>query len=87
MEQLDLLSTLLGYFGAAVLVGAYFLNQSDRLPSDRWPYPALNLLGSALILVSLVVHPNAPSIAIEIFWSAISIYGLQKSLRALSRAT
>ncbi len=73
---------LVGYLGAAVVVLAYFLNQKGRLPSGDWRFPAMNLLGSALVLVSLFFHPNLPSVAIEVFWSSISVYGLWKSLRA-----
>ncbi len=74
-------SDLIGYGGAAALIAAYFLNQSGRLRSDNWRFPAINLLGSGCIAVSLVFQPNLPSIAIEVFWSAISLYGLSRALR------
>lgn len=85
-KQLGLVADLLGYAGAGIIALAYLANQSGRLRSEDWRYPGLNLLGSALVLVSLAVHPNAPSVAIEIFWAGISIYGLQRSLRARKRA-
>ena len=76
------MSDLVGYVGAAVLVLAYFFNQTGRLRSQDWRYPGLNLLGSGLVnTVSLLFHMNAPSLAIEIFWSTISLYGIGKSLR------
>jgi len=79
-----LISTWIGYAGAAIIALAYFLNQSGLLRSDDWRYPTVNLLGSALIMVSLVYAFNAPSVAIELFWSAISVYGLWRSLRRSS---
>lgn len=79
------MSDLVGYIGAAVLVLAYFLNQTGRLRSEDWRYPGLNLLGSGWVTVSLLFHMNAPSLAIELFWSAISLYGIWKSLRARQR--
>ncbi len=66
-------SDLVGYLGAATVIGAYFLNQKGRLGSGDWRFPAMNLLGSALVLVSLLFHPNLPSVVIEVFWSAISV--------------
>jgi hypothetical protein len=72
---------LAGYLGAAVLVVAYFLNQAGTLRSEDWRFPALNLLGSALVMVSLFYRFNPPSVAIEAFWSSISLYGIGKSIR------
>jgi hypothetical protein len=75
----------LGAAGAALIVLAYFLNQQRRLASDDWRYPATNLAGALLILVSLRYEPNLPSILIEAFWVAISLYGIARSLRGRTR--
>jgi hypothetical protein len=85
-EQLDRSSILVGYLGAAVVIVAYFLTQKGWLRSDGWRFPAINLLGSALIMVSLVYHLNPPSVIIEIFWAVISVYGICKSLRTTRKA-
>lgn len=68
--------TLIGFAGALVVVLAYWANQAGRLPSEDWRFPAANLGGSVLILVSLFHAWNWPSVVIEVFWSAISLYGL-----------
>ena len=75
----------LGAVGAALIVLAYFLNQQRRLASEDWRYPATNLAGAVLILVSLWHEPNLPSIAIEAFWVLISLYGIARSLRGRAR--
>jgi len=75
----------LGYGGAGLLVIAYFLNQRGTLPSQNWRFPALNLLGSAGLMASLVWEPNLPSIVIELFWFSISLYGMRRNLRAAAR--
>ena len=69
-------ATIAGFTGAALLMAAYFANQSGRLRSEDWRFPAANLLGSVLILVSLWSAWNLPSAVIEAVWAAISLYGL-----------
>ena len=81
-EPLPVAANLIGFLGAAIIALAYFLNQRGLLRSGDWRFPALNLAGSVLITISLVYVPNLPSIVIEIFWSAISVYGIQRNLRA-----
>lgn len=71
----------IGFAGTAFIVVAYFANQQGWLRSDDWRFPGANVLGSALILVSLVYEWNFPSVVIEIFWAAISLYGLARSRR------
>jgi len=80
--ELGQVSNWIGYLGAAMIVTAYFLNQRGMLPSADWRFPAVNLLGSLLITLSLVFHPNLPSLLIEGFWSLISAYGIVRILRA-----
>jgi hypothetical protein len=65
-----------GLVGAAVFVVAYFANQARWLDSRDWRFPAANLAGALLILVSLFAEWNLPSVVIEAFWAAISVYGL-----------
>jgi len=76
-------STLIGagFVGAALIVIAYFVDQRGALASSNWRFPAANLLGSVLIFSSLMVQWNLPSVVIEAFWMAISVYGLKRSLR------
>ncbi len=81
MAPLDL-PTIAGFIGAAIIIVAYFANQTGRLRSDDWRFPLANLAGAVLILASLLTQWNFPSVVIEAFWIAISLYGL---LRATSR--
>lgn len=68
--------TWIGLFGALIVVLAYWANQAGRLPSTDWKFPAANLGGSILILISLFYAWNWPSVIIEVFWCVISLYGL-----------
>jgi len=73
--------TASGILGTAFIVVAYFANQQGWLPSHDWRFPSANLLGSLLILASLAVAWNLPAAIIEVFWAAISLYGLTRSRR------
>jgi len=75
------ISTLGGLAGAAVMIAAFFLNQLGWLPSDDWRFPLANLVGAVLIMISLFVEWNLPSVVIEGFWIAISLFGLAKYAR------
>ena len=84
MEQLGSASELIGYLGATIIILAYWLNQRGSLQSDDWRFPAVNLSGSVLVIVSLIFHLNTPSMVIEAFWSCISLYGIWRNLRFIT---
>jgi len=68
-----------GITGAVCIGVAYFANQREWLASSDWRFPGINLVGSLLILISLYGSWNLPSVIIESFWAAISLYGLIRS--------
>jgi hypothetical protein len=72
--------TAAGFVGALVLMATYFASQQGWLAADDWRFPFGNLAGSVLIMLSLVTAWNLPSAVIEVFWTAISVYGLVRSL-------
>jgi len=76
------IATLGGMAGAAIMIVAYFLNQLGWLASDDWRFPLANLVGAVLIMISLFVEWNLPSVVIEGFWIAISLFGVAKYARA-----
>lgn len=63
------------------VVFAYFLLQTERHKITSLTYQVLNLIGAILLLISLFVHFNLGSFIIEIFWIAITIYGMYKNLK------
>lgn len=70
------LPDLAGLVGVGLLLLAYALLQGGRLEVRAPLYSLLNLVGSGLILVSLVFAFNLPSAIIEGSWALISLYGL-----------
>jgi hypothetical protein len=73
------IGTALGTVGALIVLGAYFFNQYGLLSSGHWLFPGSNLIGAALILFSLFIEPNIPSILLESAWFLISLFGLAKA--------
>ena len=71
---------LAGLIGAAIAIIAYSLNQQRWLRSDDWRFPAANLAAALLIFTSLCFEWNFPSVVIEVFWAAISAWGVVKAL-------
>ena len=70
-----------GLIGSGLVVLAYLLNQTGRLASADWRFPAANLAGALAILLSLIDAWNLPSALIEFFWIVISLYGLGRAVR------
>lgn len=69
---------VVGLVGIGLIVLAYFLLQTERITSVQLSYPLLNLIGALLHLFSLLYAWNWASVVIEVFWIAISVYGLWK---------
>ncbi len=75
----------IGSFGALVVVSAYFATQMRMMNSEDLMFPILNLLGSVLIVYSLLQNFNLASMLIEGFWIIISLIGILQYFR-LSKA-
>jgi hypothetical protein len=65
-----------GVAGTGCYVAAYVATLHGWLKAGEWRFPAINLLGAILVLVSLADAWNLPSAVLELFWGAISVYGL-----------
>ena len=75
------LHNLAGILGSVLIVGTYLLLQLGRMRSDQVAFPALNGLGAALVLASLLVEFNLGAFVLECFWLLISVVGLVRLLR------
>lgn len=72
---------IIGFFGTACIIGAYFYLTAVEKPNP-WVLHGTNLTGAALLTVSLIVHTNWPSLVLEGFWAAIALWGLVKAWSA-----
>ena len=71
---------VIGIMGVVLVLGAYLLLQIDKLSQNSITYSLLNLIGSVLILISLLYTWNLASFVIEIAWLLISVFGLGKAI-------
>ena len=72
---------LVGTLGVALILFAYVLLQLERVDAKALSYSVLNLVGALLITISLLYEFNFSALVIEIFWIAISIYGIWRYYR------
>jgi hypothetical protein len=78
------LATIIGFVGSALMVIAYaYSNMAKRI--DFLVFNLLNLVGALLLIYSLTVHMNMASMALEIVWMAIALFGLAQVLRRKAR--
>ncbi len=71
---------VIGTMGTLIVVAAYFGTQMRFINSDDLIFPTLNLIGSVLIGFSLIHNFNLASALMEVFWIAISLLGIFKSI-------
>lgn len=73
------LADMVGLTGSALVVGGYaYSNLARRM--NFILFNLLNLMGALLLTISLTVHFNMASMALEIVWSGIALFGLVKAV-------
>jgi len=75
------ISDIIGSFGVFFVVIAYFLLQINKLSSKNISFSIMNVIGSSMILYSLIYNWNLASVMIESFWIIISFIGIYNSLK------
>ena len=74
-------ANVVGFAGMACIIFAYAYITGTKNPNPFVQH-GVNLLGAALLTVSLLVNMNPPSLVLEGFWAAIAIWGLAKAVLA-----
>jgi hypothetical protein len=69
---------LVGMAGVALILFAYFLLQTGRIDPRGLTYSTANLIGAALITVSLIYDFNFSALLIEVCWMVISLVGIRR---------
>jgi hypothetical protein len=76
-----MLLTAIGVAGVVVTVLAYALLSLGKLDADRASYQWINVLGTACILLSLIVQWNLPAFLANAAWIVIGLIGLWRIYR------
>lgn len=73
---------IIGWIGAALILGAYALISSGRLRADSLAYHWMNILGAAGFVINSGANGAIPSAAMNVIWIGIGIYALYQMRRA-----
>lgn len=81
-----ILIDIFGWSGVVALLAAYILVSTRKLEGDSVPYQALNLGGSALLIVNSFYFGALPSVGVNAVWICIAIFALLRKQRSLQKA-
>jgi len=66
-------TTLIGSTGAAIILIAFFLNQTHKLSQDSLKYDVSNLIGSGLLVIYAVLLSSVPFAILNGVWFLVSL--------------
>lgn len=69
----------IGWIGAALITGAYFLNINGKIKSTSALYIISNLVGGIFFTINTFVHQAYPSMIVNIIWVFIAVAALFKN--------
>jgi hypothetical protein len=82
---LDLGADIIGLLGSGLMVIAYaYSNMAKQI--NFLTFNLLNLVGSLMLMASLMVHFNLASMTLEIVWAIIALFGVVQALRRKAAA-
>ena len=79
------LINVFGWSGVVALLAAYILVSTRKLEGDSIPYQALNLGGSALLIVNSFYFGALPSVGVNAVWICIAVFALLRKLQSLRK--
>jgi len=73
---------IIGWIGAVLIIGAYYLNINGKIKSSSTLYIVSNLLGGIFFTINTFVHQAYPSMIVNIIWVFIAVAALFKNERS-----
>ncbi|APG63507.1 hypothetical protein LPB140_02760 [Sphingorhabdus lutea] len=70
---------IIGFVGSFFIVAAFAYSNVTKAMNVLL-FNILNLIGAALLTISLTVNFNLPTMVLEIIWMAIATFGIAKAL-------
>ena len=77
---------VIGWIGAALILGSYALLSTGRLRAESVTYQLMNILGAAGFVVNSGWNGALPSAAMNVVWMGIGIYALRQRRRLPAKA-
>jgi hypothetical protein len=77
---------VIGWAGAALILGAYALLSAGRVRAESLTYQLMNILGAAGFVVNSGWNGALPSAAMNLIWIGIGIYALRQRRRLQIKA-
>ena len=74
-------ANVVGFIGMGLIVAAYAYVTASKAPNPFLLH-GTNLAGATLLVLSLLVNTNLPSLVLEGIWAAVAIWGLSKAFLA-----
>jgi len=66
-------NTLIGGAGVAIILIAFFLNDTHRLNQDSATYDILNFIGSGLLVAYAILLSSIPFAVLNGIWALVSL--------------
>jgi hypothetical protein len=74
---------ILGWIGAILVVGSYYVNINGKLKSTSPVYIICNLIGGMFFTINTLVHKAYPSMVVNIIWVIIALAAIIKKKQPL----
>jgi hypothetical protein len=72
---------IIGWAGAALILGAYALLSANRLRAESLTYHLMNILGAAGFVINSGYNGALPSAVMNVVWIGIGVYALAQMRR------
>ena len=72
---------VIGWIGAALILGAYLLLSSGRLRAEALQYHLMNIVGAAGFVINSGWNGAFPSAVMNVVWIGIGVYALRRQRR------
>jgi hypothetical protein len=69
---------VIGWTGAALILGAYLLLATGKLRSESLAYHLMNILGAAGFVINSGWNGALPSAAMNVVWIGIGVYAVSQ---------
>jgi hypothetical protein len=76
VNSLKLAVEIVGWTGAALILGAYALLSAGKVRGESVTYHMMNMLGGVALLLNSAWNGAMPSAALNLIWTGIAVYAL-----------